>query len=372
MSDEKTVTDAPVEAGGASVPPPKPQGAEDLTAAGSRAVETFLGDGVTTKDSYAVSLEVFEGPLDLLLHLVRRHELDILDIPIAFITEKYIEYLAFARALDIEVAGEYLVMAATLAYLKSRELLPPDPNEEVDEIEGIEEGVDPREQLIRRLLEYERFRAAAEDLGARPVVGRDVFGRGGEVDVDPLPPGLAPVTLFKLADAYNRVLDRAKVRESHEVVLEPITVRERIEQLTLMLKEKERIDFETMFTEVVWNSERELRQVLVVTLMSILEMVKMGVMGVHQAEGSSSLELVRTVDAEQLGEVVQSTEIDEPEGSAGQGPAEAPAPAQPAADTQVPADAQAQPKPTSESAPTPESAPEPASADAAKDDTPGE
>ena len=85
-----------------------------------------IGDGVNMRESYAVSLEMFEGPLDLLLHLVRRHELDILDIPIAFVTEKYIEYLEFARALDLEIAGEYLVMAATLAYLKSRELLPPD------------------------------------------------------------------------------------------------------------------------------------------------------------------------------------------------------------------------------------------------------
>ncbi len=284
------------------------------TAAAAAQIETFLGDGVATKDSYAVSLEVFEGPLDLLLHLVRRHELDILDIPIAFITEKYIEYLAFARALDIEVAGEYLVMAATLAYLKSRELLPQDPNADEGDEESEEEGVDPREELIRRLLEYERFRAAAHELGERPVVGRDVFGRGGDIDVDPLPPGLAPITLFRLADAYNRVLDRAKVRQSHEVVLEPITVRERIEQLTLLLREHERVDFESMFVSQVWNSERELRQMLVVTLMSILEMVKMGVLGVHQPEGSTSLELVRRVDAEAMGSTVQSSEISEPEG----------------------------------------------------------
>src|SRR5690606_34851494 len=143
----------------------------------------LIGDGVSLRETYAVNLEIFEGPLDLLLHLVRRHELDILDIPIAFVTEKYVEYLAFARALDIEIAGEYLVMAATLAYLKSRELLPRDPEAEEEPEDDEGEAADPREELIRRLLEYERFRAAGDELDARPVVGRDVFGRGGDVDV---------------------------------------------------------------------------------------------------------------------------------------------------------------------------------------------
>src|SRR5690606_3316615 len=101
---------------------------------------------------------------------------------------------------------------------------------------------------------------------ARPVVGRDVFGRGGDVDVEPLAAGLAPVTLFRLAEAYNRVLERAKVRQSHDVVLEPITVRERMQQLQLMLETAERLDFEELFMSQVWNSETELRQMLVVTL----------------------------------------------------------------------------------------------------------
>ena len=179
-----------------------------------------MADGVRTRTTYAVSLDMFEGPLDLLLHLVRRHELDILDIPIAFVTEKYIEYIGFARSLDIEIAGEYLLMAATLAFLKSRELLPPVAGED-EEAEDEQDGVDPREELIRRLIEYERFREAGDELGSRPLFGRDVFPRGGDPDI-PLPDrGLAPVTLFRLAEAYNRVLDRAKVREDHEVVIRP-------------------------------------------------------------------------------------------------------------------------------------------------------
>ena len=265
-----------------------------------------IGDGVNIRESYAVSLEMFEGPLDLLLHLVRRHELDILDIPIAFVTEKYIEYLEFARALDLEIAGEYLVMAATLAYLKSRELLPPDPTEE-EEVEGeLESTVDPREELIRRLLEYEQFRHAGEELNQRAIMGRDVFTRGGDVGVDPIPPGLAPITLFRLAEAYNRVLDRAKVRQSHEVVIERVTVREHISQLGLMLRDTPELDFETMFLDRTWNSQEELRQMLVVTLMSILEMVKMGIMGIHQAQGSSTLSLTRTVSSDELIKTVET------------------------------------------------------------------
>src|SRR5690606_17826774 len=271
--------------------------------------------GVRSRPTYAVSLEMFEGPLDLLLHLVRRHELDILDIPIAFITEKYIEYIGFARSLDIEIAGEYLLMAATLAFLKSRELLPTTPGAE-DEGEEEEDGVDPREELIRRLIEYERFREAGDELGSRPLFGRDVFPRGGDPDVILPEPGLAPVTLFRLAEAYNRVLDRAKIREDHEVVIEPVTVRQRMTQLSLLFSTSPRIPFESLFLERVWSSERELRQMLVVTLMSVLEMVKLGLLGVHQAQGSDTIDLERTVEVDAMSEAIsvfreEGEELDE-------------------------------------------------------------
>src|SRR5262250_289487 len=122
---------------------------------------------------YQVALDVFEGPLDLLLHLVKKHELSILDIPIAFITEKYLEYLDAMAGLDIDVAGEYLLMAATLCHIKSRELLPgsePEPVDEEREADGEQVELDPRADLIKRLLEYQKYKEAAEQLGHRPVV----------------------------------------------------------------------------------------------------------------------------------------------------------------------------------------------------------
>src|SRR5580704_8559934 len=131
--------------------------------------------------SYQVALDVFEGPLDLLLHLVKQHELSILDIPIAFVTEKYLEYLDAMARLDVDVAGEYLLMAATLCHLKSRELLPTPEHDDPEAAvagEGEDEGIDPRADLIRRLLEYQKYKEAADHLGQRPVVGRNVWGRG--------------------------------------------------------------------------------------------------------------------------------------------------------------------------------------------------
>ena len=203
---------------------------EPADAAASGTPARVRAKPVTARPSrvYAVELPSFEGPLDLLLHLVRRHELDILDIPIAFVTEKYLEYLSIMRSLDIEILGDYLVMAATLAYLKSRELVPQQAADEEGSEEDDEDGEDPREALIRRLIEYERFRAAGRELNEMPVIGRDVFARGGNIDLPPLDPGMAPVTLFRLTEAYSRVLQRAQINKSHEVQLERVTIRQRI------------------------------------------------------------------------------------------------------------------------------------------------
>ena len=251
----------------------------------------------------SVELEEFEGPLDLLLHLVRRHELDILDIPIAFVCEKYLEYIEVMRALDLEIAGDYLVMAATLAFLKSRELVPPDPME--DGLDGMgEDGPDPREELISRLLQYQKFSAAAHELNRLPLTGRDTFGRGQPVDLPPMDAGLAPITLYRLAEAYHRVLERARILKSHEVVLETVSVATRMEQLTLILVQRERVDFEALFLERTWSSEQELRSMLVVTLMSILELVRLGVARVHQPEGAVSLTIERAATAEEARRVL--------------------------------------------------------------------
>ncbi|MFZ6179423.1 segregation/condensation protein A [Nannocystis pusilla] len=278
---------------------------------------------------YSVELEVFEGPLDLLLHLVRKHELDILDIPISFVAEKYLEYLDVMRQLDLEIAGDYLVMAATLAYLKSRELLPPEPRSSEAGQSEEEEGEDPREALIRRLVEYERFKQAAAELDSLPVSGRDVFARGAELVMPPIDPGLAPVSLFNLAEAYYRVLTRAKVKSTHEVQIEAVTVAQRIKQLALILDEKPHFEFEELFLNRTWNSERELRAMLVVTLMSILEMVKLGVAGVQQPLDSTAIRIYRRASAQETQQALADYDEDASFGAPKPKEGESPAPSAP-------------------------------------------
>jgi len=270
---------------------------------GESPTPSMLGAAGETR-SWLLELPDFEGPLDLLLHLVRRHELDILDIPISFVTEKYLEYLAFMQALDLEVAGDYLVMAATLAYLKSRELVPTEPSEVTEEGQTEDEGPDPREELIARLLEYQKYRAAASDLDQLPIQGRDVFSRGGRIELPPVDPGLAPLTLFRLAEAYNRVLDRARIHKSHEVVMETVSVAQRMQQLTAMLVERQKFEFESLFLGQSWNSEAELRSMLVVTLMSILELSKLGVIFVHQDIGAEAIVIERKASADEAKQAI--------------------------------------------------------------------
>ncbi len=248
----------------------------------------------------SVELQCFEGPLDLLLHLVRRHELDILDIPISFVCEKYLEYLAFMRALDLEVAGDYLVMAATLAYLKSRELVPQQDAEDTEDSAASDlDGPDPRNELIARLLAYQTFKDAASRLDALPVTGRDVFERGGVLELPPLDPGLAPITLFRLAEAYQRVLERARIHKSHDVVMETVTVSQRMLQLVLALDAQDSFEFEALFLDRTWTSEQELRSMLVVTLMSVLEMTKLGIIRVHQPTDQQTIVIERAIAAEE-------------------------------------------------------------------------
>jgi segregation and condensation protein A len=266
--------------------------AEESANSGAVGLPAQLAAEESQRETVSINLDNFEGPLDLLLHLVRRHELDILDIPIGFVCARYLEYLEFMRALDLEVAGDYLVMAATLAYLKSRELVPSQP-EDVESGESDEDGPDPKEQLIARLLEFQKYRAAARDLDQLPVAGRDVFGRGGDLELPPVDPGLAPITLFRLAEAYHRVLERARVHKSHEVVMETVSVAGRMEQLVLLLDEQASIEFDALFLARSWGSEGELRSMLVVTLMSLLELVRLGVIRVHQPHAAQTILIER-------------------------------------------------------------------------------
>jgi segregation and condensation protein A len=228
--------------------------------------------------AWSVQLPHFEGPLDLLLHLCQKHELNILDIPISFVTEKYLQYLAVMELMQLDVAAEYLVMAATLAHIKSKMLLPappPDQEDEADEDEG-----DPREALIRRLLEYQKYKNAGEQLAARGVAGRDVFPRGmppEEVVRDGLPP-LAEVPLFALVDAFQRVLDRSKVKLSHDVVADRISLTDRIGELSDLLRDRRRLAFEELFDGLDNKFE------LVITFLALLEMSKLRMTRLTQAE----------------------------------------------------------------------------------------
>ncbi|MDB4943983.1 MAG: Segregation and condensation protein [Labilithrix sp.] len=219
---------------------------------------------------YSVSLPTFEGPLDLLLHLCQKHELDILDIPIGFVTEKYLEYLAVLQLVDLDVASEYLVMAATLAHIKSKMLLPaPPPGQEDDALSGEEE--DPREALIRRLLEYQKYKQAGAELIARGVAGRDVFFRGMPLE-ETVVAGLAPlkqVPLFSLVEAFQSVLEKSKIKLSHDVVHERITLSDRINELVDVLRVKKRVQFEELFTSLSTRFD------LVITFLALLEMTKL-------------------------------------------------------------------------------------------------
>ena len=218
---------------------------------------------------YAVSLPSFEGPLDLLLHLCQKHELDILEIPVGFVTEKYLEYLAVMQLMQLDVASEYLVMAATLAHIKSKMLLPaPPPGQEDD---SVEEEEDPRENLIRRLLEYQKYKQAAADLGARGVAGRDIFLRGTTIEESvktELPP-LAEVPLYAIVEAFQRVLSRNHVKLSHDVVADRISISDRILELTDVIMTRRRALFEDLFLGLTTRFD------MVITFLALLEMTRL-------------------------------------------------------------------------------------------------
>jgi segregation and condensation protein A len=216
--------------------------------------------------TYSVKLPTFEGPLDLLLHLIEEHELDVMDIPIAFVASKYVEYITLMEELNIDVASEYLVMAATLTHIKSKMLLPVVPTDQEDEAEA---ELDPRAELVRRLLEYQKYKHAAEQLSGNPVLGRDVFLRGLPApSVEGAAP-LAGLSLFKLLDAFQGVLSRAKTTVDHQIDFERFSITDRINELSDLLKSRGKVLFEQLF-----EGSRS-RGDLIVTFLAILEMTRL-------------------------------------------------------------------------------------------------
>lgn len=252
--------------------------------------------------NFRIQVPGFEGPLDLLLYLIKKHQLDILDLPIAFITERYLEYLSLMEELNLDVASEYLVMAATLAHIKSKGLLPRPP-EDQDDVD--EDEIDPRAELIRRLLEYQKYKLAGEGLGSRGVAGRDVFPRGAPGPKASGPAELAEFSVFKLIDAFQSIVKRRKGELSLEVDAERITIQQRIAQIVESLKRSERTPFESLFGDAVNTYD------LVVTFLALLEMAKMRLLRIYQTAPEEPIYLeARVLDADAVEETIAQAGAD--------------------------------------------------------------
>ena len=246
-------------------------------------------------------LEIFEGPLDLLLHLIKKNEVNITDIPIATITEQYLATLELMQTLNLDMAGEFLVMAATLIHIKSRILLP-ESDAETDEEE---EGGDAREELMRRLLEYQRFKEAAGELGQRDVLTRDVFVRATAPTEKPLPTAFRDLSVFELLTALRRVLERLPKDEFHEVTLEKITVREKMTLVLERLRVDGQIMFESLFTDA------GTRMAVIVTFLAMLELVKIRAIRIFQDRLDGPIIIEAAVGVEQAAEVIAKEAIEE-------------------------------------------------------------
>ncbi len=225
----------------------------------------------------------FEGPLDLILHLVKEHEVDVFDIPIAKITESYLATLEMLRELDIDLAGEFLHMAAQLALMKSRLLLP--RTEVAEDAPGAEDaGVDPRAELVRRLLEYQKYKAAGEELGGRDILDRTVFVRRAPAE-RPAPPegpeGLADVSVFKLIEALDRALATAAPEKAHEVLTDRLTITDAISRVAEVLRLQRRATFDELLSGPL--ERRNTRADVIATFLAILEMTKLKLIRIYQA-----------------------------------------------------------------------------------------
>lgn len=226
---------------------------------------------------YRVRLDMFEGPLDLLLHLIKKNEVAVTDIPISAITEQYLEYLDLMRELRLDVAGEFLVMAATLMLIKSRMLL---PMEEEDE-DGEE---DPRRELVEQLLEYQRYREAALALAERPLLHRDVFVRPRDPEHTEEPTPLR-VGLWDLVEALQKLLERRSATTVHTVELEAVSMRACAEQLISRLRVHRRVRFEELFTEGTSRLQ------IVATFLVLLELVRLGALLAVQEHWQAPIEI---------------------------------------------------------------------------------
>ncbi|UCD85390.1 MAG: segregation/condensation protein A [Deltaproteobacteria bacterium] len=253
---------------------------------------------------YKVKLDIFEGPLDLLLYLIKKNEFDIFDIPIAVVTEQYLEYIKLMKELNLDVAGEFLVMASTLMHIKSKMLLP-SRGEEEDE----EEQEDPRAELVRRLLEYQQYKEAASQLQERELLERDVFARKfapEELKEQTETGTLIEVSTYDLVEAFRRILKEVPEGLVHEIALDKLSVAERIQQLLDRLASAESLTFESFFTDLSSKPE------IIVTFLAILEMVRLRLIRAYQDKPYGTIRIYLDVSGEKLEKIKEKgVDIDE-------------------------------------------------------------
>jgi segregation and condensation protein A len=238
---------------------------------------------------YEIKLDVFEGPLDLLLYLIKKNEIDIYNIPIALITEQYLDYLDMMRTLNLDLAGEYLILASTLLHIKSKMLLPVREEDGEDE-----EDVDPRVELVKQLLEYQRYKEAASQLEKRPLLNRDIFTRGCLVDAASGHENhemSLELNVFDLVEAFHKIISTLDKRDFLEIDVEKMSLTDRINDIMERLAEKTNITF----VELV--GEQGSRKVLLYTFLAILELMRLRVIRVYQAHAFGVIRIRLAVES---------------------------------------------------------------------------
>jgi len=237
---------------------------------------------------YAIKLDIFEGPLDLLLYLIKKNEIDIYNIPVALITQQYLEYLNIIKSLNLDMAGEYLVMASTLIHIKSRLLLPVPEEPSAEELEE-----DPRAELVRQLLEYQAFKEAAQELSHRPILERDVFKntvpeekKKASADED----DLVEVSIFELIEALHQVISRLDKKELLEIDLEKLSLTDIINDVMERLTREKNLTFEELL------GEKKDRRRIVYTFLALLELIKLKMIKAYQTAAFGVIRIFPAVE----------------------------------------------------------------------------
>jgi segregation and condensation protein A len=292
VSDETTRTSGEEAKAAPPAPAEAPSAEAAATAPDARVPLPADLESTLPEDAPRISLPVFEGPLDLLLYLIRREKIDIHDIPIAPITRQYMEYLDLMKELNLDVAGEFMVMAATLIHIKSKMLVPVSPTE----AEGEEEAGDPREELVRRLLEFQRYKEAAGILHQqaqiraatwpRPEAALPRFDDAGEEMLE--------AGLFDLIAAFKEMLDRRKVLLAHEVEAEGKSVEQRMEEILALVRAGQSLDFVDLFATEATKAD------MIVTFLALLELIRLKTVKVYQRGLFGAIRVFRPVGPDEL------------------------------------------------------------------------